>query len=81
VGAEVAAQFGVNGRAHIDLAETLRQQLEAAGVGARRIYVAGLCTKCLAAEFHSFRRDGEAAGRLYSFAGIIETGPAPIAST
>jgi hypothetical protein len=80
VGAEVAAQFGVSGRAHIDLVETLRRQLEAAGVGGQRIYVAGLCTKC-GAEFHSFRRDGEAAGRLYSFAGIIETGPAPAAST
>ena len=29
-----------------------------------------LCTMCLADEFHSFRRDGDAAGRLYSFAGI-----------
>jgi polyphenol oxidase len=74
VGAEVAAQFGVGGRAHIDLAEEVRRQLEAVGVGGRRIYVAGLCTRCLADEFHSFRRDGEAAGRLYSYAGILETG-------
>ncbi len=81
VGAEVAAQFGVDGRARIDLAETVRRQLEAAGVAGRRIYVAGLCTKCHPAEFHSFRRDGAAAGRLYSFAGIIETGPAANAST
>ena len=71
VGAEVAAQFGLNGRAHIDLAEEVRRQLEAAGVGVQRIYVAGLCTKCRADEFHSFRRDGAAAGRLYSFAGIV----------
>jgi len=81
VGAEVAAQFGFVGRAHIDLAEAVRRQLEAAGVGAPRIYIAGLCTKCLAAEFHSFRRDGEAAGRLYSYAGILETGSAEPAST
>jgi len=77
----VAAQFGFVGRAHIDLVEAVRRQLEAAGVGAPRIYVAGLCTKCQAAEFHSFRRDGEAAGRLYSYAGILETGSAELAST
>jgi YfiH family protein len=81
VGAEVAAQFGVSGPAHIDLAGTVRRQLEAAGVGAQRIYLAGLCTRCGAAQFHSFRRDGAAAGRLYSFAGIEETGSAPSAST
>ncbi len=73
VGAEVASQFGVEGRAHIDLAEQLRRQLEAAGVGGQRIYIAGLCTKCRAEEFHSFRRDGAAAGRLYSFVGIAGT--------
>jgi copper oxidase (laccase) domain-containing protein len=81
VGPEVAAQFGMEGRAHIDLVETVRRQLESAGVSGRRLYVAGLCTKCAAAEFHSFRRDGAAAGRLYSFAGILETGRAPNAST
>ena len=71
VGPEVAAQFGVDGRAHIDLVEEVRRQLKAAGVDGRRIYVSGLCTKCRADEFHSFRRDGAAAGRLYSFAGIV----------
>ena len=81
VGAEVAARFGVDGRAHIDLAETVRGQLAAAGVGGQRIYMSGLCTKCRAEEFHSFRRDGAAAGRLYSFAGILETGSAASAST
>ena len=81
VGAEVAARFGVDGRAHIDLAETVRRQLEAAGVGGQRIYISGLCTQCRAGEFHSFRRDGAAAGRLYSFVGILETGPAAGAST
>jgi YfiH family protein len=81
VGAEVAAHFGMNGRAHIDLAETVRSQLAAAGVGGQRIYMSGLCTKCRAGEFHSFRRDGAAAGRLYSFVGILETGSAASAST
>jgi len=81
VGPEVAAQFGLEGRAHVDLAEEVRRRLQAAGVGGQRISVAGLCTKCLAIDFHSYRRDGAAAGRLYSYVGIQETafaGPASV---
>jgi len=70
VGPEVAEQFGERGRAYIDLAAANREQLEGAGVAIGRIYVAKLCTMCGAADFHSFRRDKDAAGRLYSFAGI-----------
>ena len=70
VGPEVAVQFGGQGRAHIDLPETNRQQLIDTGVTAERIYASNLCTKCRPEEFHSFRRDQEAAGRLYSFVGI-----------
>ena len=70
VGREVAAQFGESGPAHIDLAGHNRRQLIDAGIAAGRIYQAGLCTMCLSAEFHSFRRDKQAAGRLYSFVGI-----------
>jgi YfiH family protein len=70
VGPEVAAQFGEQGRVHIDLAAANRVRLVEAGVTPVRIYASNLCTLCRAEEFHSFRRDGEAAGRLYSFAGI-----------
>ena len=70
VGPEVAVRFGEQGRAHIDLTAANRQQLLEAGVTPERIYASNLCTMCQAEEFHSFRRDGEAAGRLYSFAGI-----------
>ena len=70
VGPEVSAQFGASGRQHIDLAEINRGQLLDAGLAAGRIYAANLCTMCRPEEFHSFRRDREAAGRLYSFAGI-----------
>ena len=68
VGPEVAAQFGKEGRAHINLAEANRNQLREAGV--EHIYLADLCTMCNVEEFHSFRRDKEAAGRLHSFIGI-----------
>jgi polyphenol oxidase len=81
VGPEVAAQFGVEGRAHIDLAETGAPPI---GSGGRR-RAADLHVRPLhempRRRFHSFRRDGAAAGRLYSFAGILETGPAAGAST
>ena len=70
VGPEVAEQFGLTGRGHIDLPEANRRQLVEAGVAPERIYVAGLCTKCHGEDFHSFRRDKDVAGRMYSFAGI-----------
>lgn len=70
VGPEVAVQFGEQGRGRIDLAEANRKQLNGAGVARDRIYLANLCTFCHPAEFHSYRRDRESAGRLYSFAGI-----------
>jgi copper oxidase (laccase) domain-containing protein len=68
----VAAEFGQQGRAHVDLAEANRRQLLDAGVTPERIYASNLCTMCRGGEFHSFRRDKEAAGRLYSFAGILQ---------
>ena len=71
VGPEVAAHFGEQGRAHIDLPAANRAQLLEAGLSPGRIYVANLCTQCLPAEFHSFRRDKEAAGRLHSFVGLL----------
>ena len=70
VGAEVAARFGGQGRGHIDLAAANRRQLEEAGVTGRRIYASNLCTMCRAQEFYSYRRDQDAAGRMFSFAGI-----------
>jgi YfiH family protein len=70
VGPEVAAQFGERGRAHVDLPEINRRQLAGAGVSPDHIYLSNLCTMCLPGEFHSFRRDKEIAGRLYSFAGL-----------
>jgi YfiH family protein len=70
VGPEVAAHFGGQGRGHIDLPAANRRQLEEAGVTPQRVYASNLCTMCRTEEFDSFRRDKEAAGRMYSFAGI-----------
>ena len=77
VGPEVAAQFRqydsslrtVAPATHLDLAESNRRQIEACGVALDRIYVAGICTMCNG-EFHSYRRDKEQAGRMFSAVGI-----------
>jgi len=69
VGPEVSAQFGLQGRAHLDLPGENRKQLINLGILADRVYVSDLCTMCRP-EFHSFRRDKEDAGRMYSFIGI-----------
>ena len=70
VGAEVAEQFGATGACAIDLVEANRRQLAEAGVPDVQIYAAGLCTKCGAEDFHSYRRDKEQAGRMLSFIGV-----------
>jgi YfiH family protein len=71
VGPEVMEQFGGQGRGRLDLEAGNRRQLEESGVTAARIYASHLCTMCRKEQFHSFRRDREAAGRLYSFIGVL----------
>jgi len=70
VGAEVAARFGVDGPARLDLARINREQLIAAGVPASQIDSIGGCTFCDAGRFFSYRREKDAAGRMISFARI-----------
>jgi len=70
VGPDVMEQFGGQGRGFLDLAAENERQLQETGVTRSRIYASNLCTMCRNGEFHSFRRDRESAGRLYSFAGI-----------
>ncbi len=71
VGAEVAARFArwfpeTPQLTKVDLAEANRRQLLAAGLPESRIFCAGLCTICTVGEFHSFRRERDAAGRMVS---------------
>ncbi len=66
VGPEVAARFGFEGRAHLDLAAQNERQLIDGGLDLEQIWQAKCCTKCDPELFHSYRRDGEAAGRLVS---------------
>ena len=69
VGPEVAREFGViaTGRVHLDLRGMNAKQLESAGLLSANISVAEECTKCRPAEYHSYRRDKEAAGRMISW--------------
>jgi polyphenol oxidase len=80
VGPEVAAAFrdaghsaasldrwfapGAGDRAYLDLPLANRDQLEAAGIPAAQIHVAGLCTKSFADVFHSYRAAKDRAGRM-----------------
>jgi purine-nucleoside/S-methyl-5'-thioadenosine phosphorylase / adenosine deaminase len=53
------------GHARLDLPALAHEALRAAG--AEVGVMAGACTRCDAARFHSFRRDGASAGRLLSW--------------
>jgi len=56
------------GHAQLDLAALARRALEDAGVAPAAVgALPGACTRCDAARFHSFRRDGANAGRLLSW--------------
>lgn len=55
---------GPGGRLHLDLWRATRDTLEGAGVPADAIHIAELCTKTHAAVLHSYRVDGERAGRM-----------------
>jgi polyphenol oxidase len=57
-----------NGKFHLDLWLATQDQLEGAGLSPGNVHVAGLCTKTHAGVFHSYRVDGEKAGRM---AGLI----------
>ena len=52
------------GTFHLDLWRATRDQLEGAGVMPGNIHVAELCTKTHASTFHSYRVQGEKAGRM-----------------
>lgn len=67
VGDEVARKFGMSGAGKLDLARENANQLEGAGVLGRWISVMNSCTYCRPQQFHSYRRDGEQAGRMISF--------------
>jgi polyphenol oxidase len=79
VGADVAAQFSPffpeipdlgKSPVKVNLAEANSRQLRRNGGITGQIDASCLCTLCLGEHFHSYRRDGVAAGRMVSGIGI-----------
>lgn len=70
VGPEVYSLFHgstvrhVDGKSTLDLTEENRRQGEMAGVPSAQIEADGRCTICGSDLFHSYRRDGDASGRM-----------------
>ncbi|MBX3186466.1 MAG: laccase domain-containing protein [Labilithrix sp.] len=76
VGADVAAQIArasteeairsrdERGKAMVDLRRAVRAQLSAGGLADADVDDVGGCTRCDAKRFYSYRRDGDASGRL-----------------
>ncbi|MCL4811710.1 MAG: peptidoglycan editing factor PgeF, partial [Vicinamibacteraceae bacterium] len=71
-GSESAALFVPDppGRYRLDMWEACRAQLVEAGVAASNVHVSGLCTRCRADRFYSYRAEGERTGRLAGIVGI-----------
>ena len=67
VGLDVAQRFGKGEAGRLDLAAENRSQLIAAGLHPDRIDAVGGCTYCNPAQFFSWRRDHDPAGRMISF--------------
>lgn len=78
VGPDVAAQFGtlfpewdtLSQRRNLDLVQANWRQLIHAGLPAGNIDFGEFCTACGISLFESYRRDGEASGRMVSAIGL-----------
>jgi copper oxidase (laccase) domain-containing protein len=77
VGDELKASFppqffrdGPRGRRHLDVRAANRAQLLEAGLRREHIHSVDHCTRCRADLYHSYRRDGKAAGRMINFVGF-----------
>jgi YfiH family protein len=75
VGEEVARRFGQTRAGALDLARENLRQLMDEGVPRESISLAGACTFCNPAQFYSWRRDRESAGRMISYVRIKHERP------
>jgi YfiH family protein len=64
---------GPNGRLHLDVRAANVRQLLDAGLRPAALHHVVDCTRCRADLYHSYRRDGKAAGRMISFVGFRAT--------
>jgi hypothetical protein len=80
VGDELRAAFGEGGaeyfrpgprgRPRLDVRAANERQLREAGIPEAHIHRVDDCTRCRADLYHSYRREGNAAGRMISFVGF-----------
>ena len=61
---------GPGGRPHLDVRAANARQLLDAGLRPEALHHVADCTRCRAELYHSYRRDGRAAGRMISFVGF-----------
>ncbi|HEY2941437.1 MAG TPA: peptidoglycan editing factor PgeF [Vicinamibacteria bacterium] len=70
---EGGAEFfrpGPRGRPRLDVRAANERQLREAGIPEAHIHRVDDCTRCRADLYHSYRREGNAAGRMISFVGF-----------
>jgi YfiH family protein len=72
---ERAFTIGPRGRPHLDLQAVNALELQRVGLRPERIARVDECTRCRADLYHSYRRDGRAAGRMISFVGFAASPP------
>jgi copper oxidase (laccase) domain-containing protein len=83
VGEEVREAFGAagdgcfrpgpRGRPHLDVPEANRRQLLGCGLAPHNIHRLDACTYCQPDLYHSYRREGRAAGRMINFIGFARS--------
>ncbi len=61
---------GPRGRPHLDVRAANADQLEKAGLAPDRIHSVDECTYCQADQYHSYRREGKAGGRMINVVGF-----------
>ena len=72
VGEDVARRFGMQQTGKLNLAQENVRRLTQYGVPVERISVCGGCTQCDTAQFYSWRRDRDSAGRMISYIRILD---------
>ncbi len=77
IGREIVDRFEAQfvrrkeGEIFVDLQQLIIRQFVVAGVRETGIISTGQCTKCLAQDYHSYRRDGKQAGRMVAVLGLL----------
>jgi hypothetical protein len=66
---QVVFRPGPRGKPHLDIRLASVRQLRRAGLAADRIHHVDECTYCRPDLYHSFRREGQGAGRMLNYVG------------